>query len=140
MPRDVTVRERDGRRRLLRIARACAFAAGAAAFALTAPVSEAASPATYEGPTGRSLLDGTWLLRRDPRDVGFRSHWQNARGRAGWTSVAVPNAFNAGDDSSSSMAGGVAWYRRDFRVPSPRGTRWLLRFESVRHRATVWLN
>jgi beta-glucuronidase len=39
------------------------------------------------------------------------------------------------------MAGGVGWYRRDFRVPrSARGTEWIVRFESVNYRATVFLN
>ena len=46
------------------------------------------------------------------------------------------------------MAGSVGWYRRDFTVPSSAFERyvrasdrhWIIRFESVNYRATVWLN
>ncbi len=60
----------------------------------------------------------------------------------------MPNAWNAGDYSSASMAGSVGWYRRDFVLPrhafatwvAPSAQRWIVRFESVNYRATVWLN
>jgi beta-glucuronidase len=40
-----------------------------------------------------------------------------------------------------SYLGSVWWYRRDFEAPSAAaGTTWILRFESVNYRATVWLN
>jgi len=46
-----------------------------------------------------------------------------------------------GDDSEASMAGGVGWYRRDLHIPAkPAGARWIVRFESVNYRATVYLN
>jgi beta-glucuronidase len=62
--------------------------------------------------------------------------------------VSVPDSYNAGDLSKASMTGWVGWYRRDFTVPRggfasyvPRGSRrWIVRFESVNYRATVWLN
>jgi beta-glucuronidase len=46
------------------------------------------------------------------------------------------------------MAGSVGWYRRDFTLPTgafgptvPAGLqRWIVRFESVNYRASVWLN
>ena len=46
------------------------------------------------------------------------------------------------------MAGWVGWYRRDFTLPSgafgrkvpARFQRWMVRFESVNYRASVWLN
>ena len=42
---------------------------------------------------------------------------------------------------SRATWGSVYWYRKDFNVPSvPHGSRWILRFESVNYRATVWIN
>jgi beta-glucuronidase len=93
------------------------------------------------GPSGRYLLGGPWNLRADPGDQGLKARWQRARSLAGWSPTTVPNAANAGDFSESSYLGSVDWYRKDFRAPhAPHGSRWILRFESVNFRATVWLN
>jgi beta-glucuronidase len=87
------------------------------------------------------LLGGQWLFRADPNDEGLAGGWAAQTDTANWSPTTVPNAWNAGDDSDASMAGGVGWYRRDFRVPkSPGGTEWIVRFESVNYRATVFLN
>ena len=52
-----------------------------------------------------------------------------------------PRRPNAGDFSVPSYTGSVHWYRKDFTLPRARGgTSWLFRFESVNHRAKVWLN
>ncbi|MGH2876075.1 MAG: sugar-binding domain-containing protein, partial [Solirubrobacteraceae bacterium] len=113
-----------------------------------------ATPPTYgalyrDGPSDRWLLGGTWLYRADPTDVGVsEGWWRNVASTAGWSSVTVPNSFNAGDFSSASMGGSVGWYRRDFVVPRnafsrwvPRRFRsWIVHFESVNYYATVWLN
>ena len=56
--------------------------------------------------------------------------------------------LNAGDLSDASDSGSVGWYRRDFTLPAgafpeyvPKEQRqWLIQFESVNYRATVWLN
>ena len=93
-----------------------------------------------DGPNGRFLLDGTWLFRFD-RGVGLAQHFERSASIAGWQQVAVPNAWNANDQSSASFVGTAAWYRKDFRLPSAAaGESWLVRFESVNYRATVWLN
>jgi beta-glucuronidase len=116
--------------------------------------SYSASPPTpgalyRDGQTGRYLLGGAWLYRADPADVGLTQQWwQPAGSTVGWSPVAVPNAYNAGDLSSASMTGSVGWYRRDFTLPSgafatgvPASQRhWIVRFESVNYRASVWLN
>lgn len=113
-----------------------------------------ATPPTYgalyrDGQTGRYLLGGTWLYRADLSDVGeAEGWWRDVASTAGWAPVNVPNAYNAGDFSNLSMTGYVGWYRRDFTLPSsafrdyvPVADRdWILRFESVNYRATVWLN
>ena len=102
-----------------------------------------------DGQTGRYLLGGTWLYRPDLADVGVaQGWWRNLAPTAGWTPVTVPNSYNAGDFSNASMAGYVGWYRRDFTLPShafakyvpASARRWIIRFESVNYRATVWLN
>ncbi len=102
-----------------------------------------------DGQSGRYLLGGTWLYRPDLSDVGAsQGWWRPVADTEGWTPVSVPSSFNANDLSNQSMDGWVGWYRRDFRLPagafapgSPSaGRHWIIRFESVNYRATVWLN
>jgi len=94
-----------------------------------------------DGPTGRHLLGGRWLFRLDPQDQGERARWQRETGTEGWTPATVPSAWNTGDESYASMSGGVGWYRKDFTLPDARAAlRWIVRFESVNYRSTVWLN
>src|SRR5437763_9509826 len=109
------------------------------AAAVSAPPERAV---TYDGPTGRFLLDGDWLLRRDRGDRGVGRHWFKGTSTKGWKGVTVPNAWNAGNFSPASMGGSVTWYRKDFRLPSTAtaADTWLVRFESTRYTATAWLN
>ncbi len=102
-----------------------------------------------DGQNDRYLLGGQWLYEADPGNVGVRNGWwRGAASIAGWSSVSVPNSFNAGDLSSASMNGSVGWYRRDFTLPArafgkyvpARFRSWIVRFESVNYEATVWLN
>ncbi|MBV8998805.1 MAG: hypothetical protein JO304_07080 [Solirubrobacterales bacterium] len=102
-----------------------------------------------DGQDGRYLLGGTWLYRADTGDVGVaQGWWGDVASTAGWSPVSIPNAYNAGDFSQTSMNGYVGWYRRDFTLPAgafdryvPKANRhWIIRFESVNYRATVWLN
>jgi beta-glucuronidase len=126
----------------------------AAAFARAQGPAYSAQPPTRgalyrDGQDGRYLLGGTWLYRADRGDVGLtEGWWRNGAATDGWSPVTIPNAYNAGDFSTTSMHGYVGWYRRDFTVPAdaferyvPRKSRhWIVRFESVNYRATVWLN
>ena len=119
-----------------------------------AAIAYAATPPTKgalyrDGQTNRYLLDGAWLYRADPTDAGISDGWwRNVGSPVGWTPVTVPNAFNAGDLTSASMTGSVGWYRRDFTLPNsafasyvPKRFRsWVIRFESINYRATIWLN
>jgi beta-glucuronidase len=87
------------------------------------------------GQAGRFLLDGPWLFRRSGANLA------RSTSTVGWTPVLVPYAWNALDYTDGSYAGGVGWYRRDFTLPSAdRGLTWIVRFESVDYRATVYLN
>lgn len=129
------------------LALACPSTAGAqgAAYPATPP---SKAVLYQDGQTDRYLLGGTWLYRADPADAGLAQSWQQAASTDGWTPVAVPNSYNAGDMSNQSYDGYVGWYRRDFTLPRnafPRyvpiaARRWIVRFESVVYSATVWLN
>jgi beta-glucuronidase len=89
------------------------------------------------GPTGRYLMDGTWLFKLDNHQSGP----QRESGTAGWKPVTVPNAWNVGDDSAQSFLGGVGWYRKDFKLPTAsKQASWVVRFESVNYRSKIWLN
>lgn len=94
-----------------------------------------------DGPSGRHLLDGVWYERADPPDSGLKARLHRFASLVGWSPTSIPEAANAGDLSEQSYFGQVHWYRKDFRAPPASGlTRWMLRFESVNYRATVWLN
>jgi beta-glucuronidase len=94
-----------------------------------------------DGPSGRFLVDGTWLFRLDQQGLGIGQGLQRSTSTAGWSPVRVPNAWNAQDQSDASMTGTVGWYRKDFRLPSTRkGLEWVIRFESVNYRSKAWLN
>jgi beta-glucuronidase len=102
-----------------------------------------------DGQSGRYLLGGTWLYRADRGDVGVADGWwRDVAATAGWSPVTIPNAYNAGDFSAPSSDGYVGWYRRDFTLPSgafaryvPASARhWIVRFDAVNYRASVWLN
>src|SRR3954447_4445568 len=123
----------------LLIAAALALAAvPAAPAAAQSVVSTPTAKTLYRnGPSGRFLMGGTWLRKLDNRQSGP----QRETGTAGWTKVSVPNAWNAGDNSDASFAGGVGWYRKDFRFPSASANAsWVVRFESVNYRSKAWLN
>lgn len=101
-----------------------------------------------DGQTDRYLLGGSWLFRADPSGVGLAQGWQDQPSTDGWGLVTVPNSYNVGDLSLQSYYGYVGWYRRDFTLPANafpryvpgRYRHWVIRFESVVYRATVWLN
>jgi beta-glucuronidase len=139
-------------RRTLILASLLVFGASGVAHA-QGPAYSASAPtkgAWYsDGQSGRYLLGGTWLYRPDTTDVGVaQGWWRNVASTAGWSTTTVPNAYNAGDFSQASMNGYVGWYRRDLTLPAgafasyvPKsGRHWIIRFESVNYRATVWLN
>jgi beta-glucuronidase len=119
-------------------ARAATTPGGAGIGAVTVPQGK---PLYAEGQDGRRVIDGPWLLRLDPTDAGLAQRLFAQRTTDGWSATTVPRAWNAGDDSDASFTGSVAWYRKDFRLPSRERTlRWIVRFESVNFHATVWLN
>jgi beta-galactosidase/beta-glucuronidase len=88
------------------------------------------------GPTGRAALHRGWRIALDPGATGTSRGWRH--GRFPGRPVSVPYVPNARQLTPESFAGSVAWYRRDLRVS--RTGRYVLRFGSVNHRATVWLD
>ena len=122
------------RRRLLAVTLAVsailAFAIGAQAGG--APVPEAGpaphAPVAETGAMGRRALDGPWTVRVIP---GIRRE-----------RVRLPYSPNAGAVSGAagarSFAGAVASYRTTLLVA--QGGDYAIRFESVHHRATVWVD
>ena len=119
---------------------ACLAAIAAWAPAPASAETPSAGALYSNGPSGRFTLDGEWYRRADPSRRGQARGWQRSTSVRGWRATTVPNAANAGDESTRSYLGGVWWYRKDFQAPGGRATDWVLRFESVNYRATVWLN
>ncbi|MEA2296555.1 MAG: beta-glucuronidase [Solirubrobacteraceae bacterium] len=101
-----------------------------ATLALTAHAAAAgaaATPAVKDGLDGRTLLGGKWSF---------------SAARSGpYKTVAVPYAWNAGDDSPASMSGGTGWYRKRFTLPrADKALGWRVHFDGVNYRAKVYLN
>jgi beta-glucuronidase len=130
----------------MRITRLLAFSLSLLALLACASMASAADGITHgtiykDGPDNRYLLGGDWLFRLDTAGVGQRQRFQRQTATTGWSRTRVPNAWNAGDNSVASMTGTTGWYRKDFHLPDRRARMdWLVRFESVNYRSTVWLN
>jgi hypothetical protein len=101
---------------------------------------DAAAPLTKGGPDGRVALTGPWTLRSDKYSHGALKGWQ--AGHFVGSQVDVPNAANAkrvtGTLGIESFRGTVGWYSTQFNVPSD--SVYDLRFESVNHKAQVYLD
>jgi beta-glucuronidase len=96
---------------------------------------DAAAPAPpQDAPPDETAPDGqASSLRRTPagRATQVNGPWQPARVPSVFDTRALPSLY----------PGGVRSYRVSFTGPrTPRGFGWLLRFESVRRKATVFLN
>src|SRR3954447_13612657 len=116
---------------------------GLLALVLTGQIARAdAPPYTGDGASDRVRLDGPWVLSSDHTDTGIAKGW--AHGGFDGSVVTVPNATNAnpkrltGPAGKRAFDGTVAWYRTSFEVPT-RGA-YALDFESVNHRARVWVD
>ena len=103
------------------------------------PVADAGTPGIYTGATGRVTLD-SWYYRADGRDVGLARGWAG-EGFPG-KSVRVPYVPNAwpvtGAAGHRNFNGGIGWYRTTLNVT--RAGTYAIRFESVNHRASVWVD
>lgn len=94
------------------------------------------------GPSGRYSLDGDWMFRLQgnlkPKAV---KRLPRERSTRGWSQVSVPSTWNANEARDPKMKGEVAWYRKDFELPSADSRfSWAVRFQSVNNRVQAWLN
>lgn len=106
----------------------------------SADAPSAGAPFSY-GQSGRYTVDGKWYVRSDPQNLGVRQRFPRTRNFSAWTEITVPHSFNAGDASENSYTGSIAWYATEFTLPrARRGSKWILQFNSVNYRATVYLN
>jgi beta-galactosidase/beta-glucuronidase len=98
----------------------------------------ALQPATAAA--GERTLDGPWVVRGDHAGRGIALGWQSG-GFSGRT-VSVPFSPNArhvrGAAGTRSFEGSVAWYRTT--IDAPRDGDYAIRFDSVNHKATVWID
>lgn len=88
----------------------------------------------------RNLLDlsGLWAFRPDPHESGVRDGWFKALPAP--RTIAVPASWNEQFGDLRDYLG-LAWYSREFYVPSGwRGQRVFLRVGSANYAAQVWVN
>ncbi len=128
-------RERNAtaRRRLAGVyaaARALAFVV-ACAFALAGQPARAAPPLAQLG---------AWSYVADPHDAGVRDGWVDRP--PAMTPVTLPNVANpsllTGTAGERAYKGSIGWWRTTLSVSA--AGRYVVRFGSVHHRATVWID
>ncbi len=103
-------------------------------------VPHGAEPTIYAGPGDRAQLNGLWRFRRDKDDSGMDKGFQ--AGKFGGELVRVPYVPDAtkisGRRGIAIFRGTVGWYRTKIDVPVDG--KYAIRFESVNHRAKVFLD
>ena len=98
-----------------------------------------AAPVTFTGATGRVAV-GSWYYKADPGNVGLAHAWRKQRFPGKLVQVPyVPNAWPVtGAGGRRNFNGSVGWYRTTLDVA--KAGAYAIRFESVNHRAAVWLD
>jgi hypothetical protein len=95
----------------------------------------------YAGPGDRAQISGPWRFKKDPDDTGLDKGYQ-AGDFSGGALVSVPYVPDAtqisGDKGLRTFQGSIGWYRTHIVVPTD-GT-YVIRFESVNHRAQIYLD
>jgi hypothetical protein len=119
--------------------RACA--AGATLFAAAALLAFAAASAGQTAAARQPLAQlGTWTYVADPDDAGLRDGWVERP--PAMTPVTLPHVANpsplTGAAGERSYRGSVGWWRTTLTVSA--AGRYVVRFGSVHHRATVWID
>ncbi len=84
-------------------------------------------------------LDGMWHFRFDPESIGEQEKWMDHMDSS--ISIPVPSSFaDLFTDQYSKNYCGDFWYETDFFVPKTENCRTMLRFGSITHRGTVYVN
>ena len=103
--------------------------------------SHGGAPTIYAGPGDREQVSGLWRFKKDSENRGFDKGYQAGKFEGGKL-VRVPYVPDAtkigGDKGIKTFQGSVGWYRTHIDVPAD-GT-YVIRFESVNHRARVYLD
>ncbi len=99
-----------------------------------------ADPTIYAGPGQRAQLNGLWRFRRDRNDSGLDNGFQTGNFKGELVRVPyVPDATKiSGRRGIPIFRGTVVWYRTNLTVPADGN--YALRFESINHRARVFLD
>ena len=125
-------------RRFLLILAILALLAAGAVLALS-PGDEARDPAAPAGAPEPTVLRD-WTFREDPGDRGVGAGW--AEDLPGGRPVEVPFVANpgppAGPQGQRAYQGSVGWFERTVEIP--RAGRYAVRFASVHHEATIWVD
>lgn len=120
------------------VAAAIAFAVGSGR--PVAANSDTPHTVAVSGPVGAVPVTGPWTLRSDREFTGTKRGWP--AGSFSGSQVTVPFSPNAtritGPAGVKSFEGSVGWYRTT--VTAPADGPYAIRFESVNHKATVWLD
>ncbi len=98
-------------------------------------------PTIYAGPGDREQVSGLWRFKKDAGNTGLDKGYQAGRfgGRELVRAPFVPDATKIGGERGTyTFRGTVGWYRTKIDVPAD-GT-YAIRFESVNHRAKVWID
>ncbi len=99
------------------------------------------APTIYAGPGDREQLSGLWRFKKDPDDLGYDKGYQAGQYGGGELVKApfVPDATKInGRKGQWAFRGNIGWYRTHVDVPVD-GV-YAIRFESVNHRARVWVD
>lgn len=85
-------------------------------------------------------LDGLWKFAFDPENKGTTENWSTGLKKAEW--MPVPSSFNdLYAEKSHREYTGIVWYEKELIVPQEWKEKDLdLRFGSVTHQATVYIN
>ncbi|MEY2512920.1 MAG: beta-galactosidase [bacterium] len=99
------------------------------------------SPTIYAGAGDREQVSGLWRFKKDASNTGLDKGYQTGE-FGGGELVRVPYVPDAtkigGDRGLFTFRGTVGWYRTKIDVPTD-GV-YAIRFESVNHRAKVWID
>lgn len=88
----------------------------------------------------RISLNGTWLFKTDPDNVGEKEGWSKADAvENSWEAMKVPSNWDI--NNRYANYGGKAWYRKQIDIPAQwNGKTLFLKFEGVYFNSKVWLN
>jgi hypothetical protein len=86
-------------------------------------------------------LNGVWQFQIDPDDVGVEEAWSAADSDAIADEIVVPFPWQSPASGVANVEHhGVAWYRRDFEVPSDWSEQIILKFGAVDYFTDVYVN